>query len=55
MLMSRFSKKMSDLLRHDKAKNSEFEKIPSAGLLKDITFCVVSMRNGKGWLRLQLF
>ena len=38
---------MSDLLRHDKAKKSEFEAIPSAGLLKNISFGVVSMQNVK--------
>ena len=38
---------MSDLLRNNKAKNSEFEAIPSAGLLKNISFGVVSMQNLK--------
>lgn len=47
MLLSRASKNMSDLLRHTKAKNSEFEAIPSAGLLKNISFVVVSMQNVK--------
>jgi hypothetical protein len=38
---------MSDLLRNYKAKNSEFEAIQSAGLLKNISSCVVSMQNVK--------
>ena len=45
--MPRASYKMSDLLRKDKAKNSEFEAIPSAGLLKNYSFGVVSMKNVK--------
>jgi hypothetical protein len=47
MLLSGAGKKMSVLLRHDKAKNSEFEAISSAGLLKDVSFGVVSMQNLK--------
>lgn len=51
VVMSKVSKKMSDLLRHDKDHNSEFEAIPSAGLFKNISFGVVSMQNVKSTLK----